>query len=38
MGAVIKLGRDGSVLDDTGRVARPVSLSQGCDPFSDERY
>jgi DNA mismatch repair protein PMS2 len=27
MGAVIQLGRDGRVLDDTGRVARPVSLS-----------
>lgn len=26
MGAVIQLGRDGRVLDDTGRVARPVSF------------
>lgn len=25
-GAVLKLGRDGKVLDDTGRVARPVRI------------
>lgn len=29
MGAVIKLGRDGKVIDNTGRVARPVSPTEG---------
>jgi hypothetical protein len=35
LGAIIKLGKDGRVVDSTGRVARPVSFLRQVRPLAD---
>jgi hypothetical protein len=40
LGAIIRLGKDGTVLDSTGKVARPVSqlVQSGVTADQSERY